>query len=77
MIDAYILIQTQAGRGSEVARALAGLSGVTECDGVTGPYDVIAKVSAESLDELGRLVASGIQTIEGVTRTLTCAVMHF
>ncbi len=77
MIEAYILVQTHAGKGAEVARALAALPGVTECDGVTGPYDVIARVSAESLDELGRLVASGIQTVEGVTRTLTCAVMHF
>ena len=43
---------------------------------VTGPYDVIARVEASSIDELGRLVVSHVQLIEGITRTLTCPVVH-
>jgi hypothetical protein len=38
---------------------------------VTGPYDVVARVEAASIDALGRLVVSKIQTVEGITRTLT------
>jgi DNA-binding Lrp family transcriptional regulator len=41
-----------------------------------GPYDVIARLQVPSLDELGRLVASRIQLLDGVTRTVTCMVLH-
>jgi DNA-binding Lrp family transcriptional regulator len=43
---------------------------------ITGPDDVIARVQAPGLDQLGRLVASRIQAVGGVTRTLTCTVLH-
>jgi DNA-binding Lrp family transcriptional regulator len=43
---------------------------------ITGPYDVIARVQASSLDQLGRLVVSRIQVVDGVTRTLTCMVIR-
>jgi DNA-binding Lrp family transcriptional regulator len=43
---------------------------------ITGPYDVIARIQAPGLDQLGRLVASRIHVVDGVTRTLTCTVLH-
>jgi DNA-binding Lrp family transcriptional regulator len=43
---------------------------------LVGPYDVIVRVQAPGLDQLGRLVASRIQVVDGVTRTLTCTVLH-
>ena len=42
---------------------------------VTGPYDVIVRAEADSVDELGRMVVSRLQRIEGITRTLTCPVV--
>jgi DNA-binding Lrp family transcriptional regulator len=43
---------------------------------LAGPYDVIVRAEARDLDALGRLVVSRIQAIGGVTRTLTCSVVH-
>ena len=43
---------------------------------VTGPYDVIARVEASTVDELGKLVIAKIQDVPGITRTLTCTVVH-
>jgi len=43
---------------------------------ITVPYDIIAKIQAPGLDQLGRLVVSRIQVVDGVTRTLTCTVIH-
>jgi DNA-binding Lrp family transcriptional regulator len=43
---------------------------------ITGPYDIIAKIQAPGLDQLGRLVVSRIQVVDGVTRTLTCTVLR-
>jgi DNA-binding Lrp family transcriptional regulator len=76
MLSAYVLIQTQVGRVAHVAQAITKLDGVQLAEDLAGPYDVIAKVQAPSLDELGRLVASQIQLLDGVTRTLTCVVLH-
>ncbi|HYY10982.1 MAG TPA: Lrp/AsnC ligand binding domain-containing protein [Kineosporiaceae bacterium] len=76
MVQAYILIQTEVGRAADVARAIAEIPGVTLAEDVTGPYDVIARVEAPSVDELGQLVIARIQDVKGITRTLTCTVVH-
>ena len=77
MVRAYVLIQTEAGQAGRVAKEVAGADGVGSVVAVTGPYDVIARVEAPSIDDLGRMVVSGIQRVKGITRTLTCPVVHF
>ena len=77
MVEAIVLVQAEVGESSAVARAVAELGGVMAADVVTGPYDVIARVEAESLDELGRMVVSRIQSVKGVTRTLTCPIIRY
>jgi DNA-binding Lrp family transcriptional regulator len=76
VVQAYILIQTEVGRAADVARSIAAIAGVTLAEDVTGPYDVIARVEAPSVDELGQLVIARIQDVKGITRTLTCTVVH-
>jgi DNA-binding Lrp family transcriptional regulator len=76
MLSAYVLIETEVGKVAHVARALVKLDGVQLAEDLAGPYDVIARVQASGLDELGRLVASRIQVLDGVTRTVTCMVLH-
>jgi DNA-binding Lrp family transcriptional regulator len=76
MLSAYVLIQTEVGKVAHVAQALRELDGVEMAEDLAGPYDVIAMVQAPGLDQLGKLVASRIQLVDGVTRTLTCAVIH-
>ncbi len=76
MISAYILIQTEVGKTSQVTASLGELKGIVSVDGVTGPYDVIARAESDDLDELARAVVLPIQQVEGVTRTLTCPVLQ-
>ena len=76
MVHAYILVQTEVGKAAEVASAIAGISGVTQADDVTGPYDVIVRAEARNVDELGKLVVAKVQGVPGITRTLTCPVVH-
>jgi DNA-binding Lrp family transcriptional regulator len=73
---AYILVQTDVGVIGDVAGEIASIKGVVAAEAVTGPYDVIAKAEANSLDQLGVLVIKQIQSVAGVTRTLTCPVLH-
>ena len=65
MVSAFILIQTEVGRASNVTREISGVNGIVSVDPVTGPYDVIA----------AKAIVMPIQSVEGVTRTLTCPVL--
>ncbi len=76
MVQAYILIQTEVGKAAAVAAEISGLPGVTSAEDVTGPYDVIVRAEADTVDDLGQLVVARVQGVEGITRTLTCPVVH-
>jgi DNA-binding Lrp family transcriptional regulator len=76
VVQAYILIQTEVGKAAQVAKEVRDIDGVAEAEDVTGPYDVIVRAEAKNVDELGRLVVAKIQGVEGITRTLTCPVVH-
>jgi DNA-binding Lrp family transcriptional regulator len=76
VVQAYILIQTEVGKAAAVATTIAELAGVTQAEDVTGPYDVIVRAEANNVDELGKLVVARIQAVAGITRTLTCPVVH-
>jgi len=74
-VHAYVLIQTGVGKAAQVAHEVHAVDGVVVAEGVTGPYDVIARAEARSMDDLGRMVVHDIQQIEGITRTVTCPVV--
>jgi DNA-binding Lrp family transcriptional regulator len=76
VVSAYILIQAEVGKATQVTNELKSIKGIVQVDGVTGPYDVIARAEATTVDELGKLVVARVQSVEGITRTLTCPVVH-
>ena len=69
---AFILIETVTGRTKQVASKLQQLKGVKSADCVTGPYDVIAVIEGENLNDIGVLVTDKIQSVSGISRTVTC-----
>ena len=75
-VGAFVLIQTEVGKAAAVAEQIRGLAGVASADDVTGPYDVIVRVEADTVDELGKLVVANVQAVNGITRTLTCPIVH-
>ena len=75
-VQAYVLIQTEVGKAAQVAQAIRTIDGVLSAEDVTGPYDVITKTEAPTVDDLGKMVVSRIQMVEGITRTLTCPVVN-
>ena len=75
-VHAYVLIQTEVGKAANVTRSVREIDGVVSAEDVTGPYDVIAVLSSGSIDEVGRLVVTQVQRIEGITRTVTCPVVN-
>lgn len=76
MVQAYILIQTEVGKARDVAAAIRDVQGVVRVDAVTGPYDVVVLTESRTVDELGKMIVSKIQLVPGITRTVTCSVVH-
>jgi DNA-binding Lrp family transcriptional regulator len=72
---AFILIETAGSRSKEVSSQLSKLKGVESVDPVTGPYDIIARVSGEDLNDIGDLITGKIHNIPGINRTVTCLVI--
>jgi DNA-binding Lrp family transcriptional regulator len=76
VVTAYILIQTEVGKAAQVAKDIIGITGVQQAEDVVGPYDVIVRAEARNIDQLGKLVVARVQAVDGITRTLTCPMVH-
>lgn len=75
-VSAYVLIQIEMGRAGDVSSRVREIAGVDSADIATGPYDIIARASAETMDDLGRMVVGQIEMIDGISRTLTCPIIN-
>lgn len=74
-VKAYILVQTTV-NAAHVAGEIRDIEGVEAAEDVSGPYDVIVRASSSDMDTLGKLVVSRIQSVDGITRTLTCPIVQ-
>lgn len=71
MVKAYILIEIQAGSTKNLMDSLGESDSVKAIDRVTGPYDAIAVIEAESIEGVSNVVTQNIHSLPGVIRTLT------
>ena len=69
--SAYILINTEIGFEDRVLKELKKISNVKEAYVTYGVYDVIARVYAESMDELKEIISANIRHLDKVRSTLT------
>jgi DNA-binding Lrp family transcriptional regulator len=69
---AFVLIETAVGRTKEVVNTISKMKGVKSVNTVTGPYDIIALIEADNLNDIGDLITGKIHDIEGISRTVTC-----
>jgi DNA-binding Lrp family transcriptional regulator len=72
---AFILIETAVGKNKDIIRQLKLIKGVNSVNYVTGPYDIIAIIEAENLNEVGDIVTRDIHPIAGINRTTTCLAL--
>ncbi len=71
-VKAYVLIEAQVGKTKQVVEAMHKLEGVASVDVVTGPYDAIAIIQAETLNDIGQLIVTKVHPMVGISRTVTC-----
>lgn len=67
---AYVLITIEAGRGTDVQKALRD-AGIDQVDQVAGTYDVVAVIESDDPKRIGELVIGKIQQTDGVVSTVT------
>ena len=72
---AYLLVETAVGKTRDVANTLRNLDNIESVDVVTGPYDIIAVISAPDMLVVGNVVTDKIHTVTGVVRTVTCVAV--
>ena len=71
-----MLIQTDVGRAEVVAKQLAELPGVLSSEYVTGPYDVVVRIGADTMGDLQDRRRAERAAGGGITRTLTCPIAN-
>ncbi|MEM2103418.1 MAG: Lrp/AsnC ligand binding domain-containing protein [Candidatus Bathyarchaeia archaeon] len=76
MPKAFVLINTEIGSEAEVLRDLKKIEGVEEAYSVYGVYDIIAKVTAETMDKLKEIVTWRIRRLDKVRSTLTMIIIE-
>ena len=74
-VKAYLLIETQVGKTKQVVEAIHNIQGVALVNVVTGPYDAITMIEAETLNDIEELIAAKVQPVAGVSRIVTCIVI--
>lgn len=73
-ITAYILANVRTGKEYEVVDIIRKMKGVIEVSLTYGLWDLVAKVEAEDMSDLDRIV-SDIRKINGVEQTATLVSM--
>lgn len=71
MARVYLLVNVLPGRDTTVRDTLRGIKGVVTADVVTGHYDIISTIEANSADEIFDKVLMKIRRIKGINRTET------
>jgi DNA-binding Lrp family transcriptional regulator len=69
---AFVLVETAVGKNKDVVTTLYKMKGVKSVDTVTGPYDIIATIEADTLNEIGDIITGKIHAVDGISRTVTC-----
>jgi DNA-binding Lrp family transcriptional regulator len=75
MVDAVIMVRTDAGQSEETVVAVRDLEHVREAHVVAGEFDIIAEVTAEEVYDVLHTASSNIQGLGGVLDTKTYMAM--
>jgi len=76
MPKAFVLINTEIGSEADVLKDLKKVEGIEESFAVYGVYDIIARVSAETMDKLKEIVTWRIRRLDKVRSTLTMIIVE-
>ena len=71
MTHAFVLINCELGSEEQIISELKTFSDVQEVQGTFGAYDIIVKISSESVEKIRETISWKIRKIEKIRSTLT------
>jgi DNA-binding Lrp family transcriptional regulator len=69
-LKAFVMINVNLGCENEVLKALKDVQGFDEAFAVLGDYDIVARITAKTMDELNQSVTN-IRKLQNVRSTAT------
>lgn len=75
-ISAFVMIDVAGDHTKSAFKTITRIPGVKAVDAVTGPYDLVVQIEADTLELLNELVLSRIRGVDGVTKTTTAIVLN-
>lgn len=77
MAKAYLKIDIETGRETDVKAALKKISGVKSADFVTGTQDLLALVEGKNYEEIVTKTLEEIRRVKGIKKTVTDFVFEW
>ena len=74
MPSAIVILNTDIGKENEVAEGISKIPGVEASNVVYGVYDIVAKVSYYSNDQLESMIMNHIRKVPFIRSTLTLII---
>ena len=71
MASAYVLINTEIGGEENVIAQLKSMEVVDEVSVVDGVYDIVAKISSETMESLKEIISTKVRHLNKVRSTMT------
>jgi len=76
MPRAFVLFNVESGSEDKVLQELKKIEGIQEAYVSYGVYDLIAKVKADTMEQLKDSITHQVRTIKNVRSTLTLIMME-
>jgi DNA-binding Lrp family transcriptional regulator len=76
MPTAYVFINYEIGAEQNILNKLKTVPGVIEASEVNGVYDIVVKMTSDSLDKLKEIITRDIRTIYVIRSTMTLIVVE-
>lgn len=71
MVQAFVMVKTDAGRSEAVREDLLDIDGVEEAHVVAGNFDIIVEVAGSEVYDVLHAVVAEVQALNGVSDTKT------
>ena len=76
MVTAFVLINAELGSEKEILEELKKIDAVKESYMVYGVYDIVAKISADTMDKLKEIITFKVRLIDKVRTTFTMILIE-
>jgi DNA-binding Lrp family transcriptional regulator len=74
-VKAYVLVVTDPGKTRRVVQAMHEVPGIVAMHEVMGPYDIVAEIEVENLQDIPPILGGKIRTIEGIESTTSLVTL--